>query len=126
MTSPAYTRITKHDDPAKPHRSVWATPTPGVFVKLHTRQRSGLGRVTFEITPSACDENGTALRRPDGEVSFLSTQASGAQYRKLFQRVTGRVDNEPLAAQIEREQKFVVAMVEQAVNLEREADAAPR
>lgn len=117
-----YVRIDALDDPEKPHKSVWRCPT-GVHVKLHTYKRdNGLGSITFEIIPTACDESGTALRRADGSVSYLGGEQR--KYRRLVKAVPARTEDvEPLADRLEREQLFVIARVERAVLDEREAAA---
>ena len=117
-----YSRLEALDDPDKPHKSVWRCPT-GVFVKLHcTKRDNGLGAVTFEIVPSACDETGAALRRPDGSISFLGGEQK--KYRRLVKAVPDRVEDvEPLSVRINREMLFVIARVERAVLDERDAAA---
>lgn len=120
-----YTRVTKLDDPTKPHRSVWASAT-GVYVKLHVNKRDlGLGHVSFEIVPSACDENGKALRRADDSVAFLLSERSRAtQYRRIVKAVPDRTDDvEPFSVRLLREMMLVVARVERAVLDERDVAA---
>lgn len=123
MTDPAYVRVTALDDPDKPHRSVWRTPT-GVHVKLHVRRlERGLGQITYEIVPSACDESGKALRRADGSVSFLSLDTSAQTWRDLLKVLPDAAEIEPISTLLHRRMMFAVARVERAVLLEREADA---
>lgn len=113
-----YARLTALDDPEKPHRSVWACPT-GVFVKIHCKRADlEFGVHRWLISGSQCDAEGKALAWGD-EPAILEAARPPHQF---IVRPDRTEDREPIAAQLDREIKFVVARVERAALNAREAD----
>lgn len=110
-----YEHLTALDDPAKPWRRVWRCPATGVFVKTHAKRKHqmGFGRLAWDVTGSQCDANGAALERGDGHAIL--------DFRHLFQ-VEPHAETD-IAADLERELRFMVARVERAA-LNEEAAAA--
>lgn len=115
-----YEHLTQLDDPERPWRKVWRCPATDVYVKTYAQRTDGaLGKVTFAITVSACDANGTSLTRPDGSKAIYGGEAKPRP--RLLQINPMREDDEPIADKLDRELRYMIARVERAVLNEREA-----
>jgi hypothetical protein len=122
MTDLNYEHLARLDDPKKPWRKVWRCPATGVHVKTHAKRKDTvLGKIVFEITVSACDEEGAALRRADGTAAVLHGSETLRPHLLQVAPEASRDDVEPIADRLDRELRFMVARVERAVLNEREA-----
>lgn len=111
MTDNAYQHVAALDDPAKPHRRVWLCPATGIHVKTHCiAMPAPFGALVWRITGSWCDAFGKANDH-DGAAAILAHEH---QYQVLSDRA---VD---LESELEAEQRYMVAKVENAaLNLQK-------
>lgn len=112
-----YERLHDLDDPERPWRRIYRCNATGVFVKAYVKRVDApLGQLRWDITASACDENG-------GGAGDAVLGGRDEPQRHVFQDLAERAPDEiePLADRLERDVLFMVARVERAVLVQREA-----
>lgn len=79
-----YRRLANLDDPNKPWRSVWETPS-GFYIKIYAkREVIEFGKILWRITGSVCDAGGDTIRRGDENTPLvLGTEENPVE--QLFQ-----------------------------------------
>jgi len=114
-----FERIAALDDAERPWRQIWRCPTTGVHVKIYARRKPApFGKIVYEITGSACDAHGHGAS--DTVLAFSDARPRPRLLQRHADRDPGEI--EPLAVELDREIRFVVAKVIYAVANAREAD----